>query len=100
MAPAEPMRDWVIGMDLGGTNIRAAEVDRTGRIGIVVNEAVDHTAGHMPFQQLIEVGRRLIDAVGTPPRAIGLGVTGPVDRMTAVIDNPYTRPASFQACGA
>ncbi len=90
------MGEWAVGIDLGGTNIRAAEVDRSGRAGILISQSVDHADDRAPFHQLTAVVRRLIDQVGTPPAGIGAGITGPVDHVTGVIDNPHTLPASLQ----
>jgi glucokinase len=91
------MGTWAVGVDLGGTNVRAAEVDDRGSVGLVVSEPVDHHAPAVPaFGQLISVIARVIAHRPDPPAGIGLGVTGPVDPITGVIANPYTLPASYQ----
>ena len=88
---------WAVGVDLGGTNVRAAEVDVQGGVALVVSEPVDHGATAVPaFGQLISVIAQVIAHRPDPPAGIGLGITGPVDPHTGVIANPYTLPPSYQ----
>jgi glucokinase len=88
---------WAVGVDLGGTNVRAAEIDDLGGVGLVISEPVDHQGPELPaFGQLISVISRVIAHRPDPPAGIGLGITGPVDPHTGVIANPYTLPASYQ----
>lgn len=88
---------WAVGVDLGGTNVRAAEVDDRGGVGLVVSEPVDHDGPATPaFGQLISVIAQVMAHRPDPPAGIGLGITGPVDPHTGVIANPYTLPASYQ----
>ncbi len=93
--PAEPT-GWAIGIDLGGTNVRAAEVAADGRVGRVIRERVDRDPAARPFAQLDRIVAALAGAAHRPPVGIGLGVTGPVDVRTGVIDNPHTLPAAYQ----
>jgi len=88
---------WAVGVDLGGTNIRAAEIDPAGTVGAFVSEPVDwHSPSTRPFGQLVGVVAQILSTRQEPPIGIGLGVTGPVDPMTGIIDNPFTLPASLQ----
>ncbi len=90
------MDTWAVGLDVGGTNMRAAEVRSDGSVGVVLTDPVDFSPG-VPFAQLTALTSRLLDAVPrTPPVGIGLGVTGPVDLVTGAVDNPHTLPASLQ----
>lgn len=90
------MDTWAVGLDVGGTNMRAAEVRSDGSVGVVLTDPVDYAPG-VRFAQLTALTSRLLDAVpGPPPRGIGVGVTGPVDPATGMIDNPHTLPASLQ----
>lgn len=92
------MAGWAVGVDLGGTNVRAAAVTRAGTTRRAVGEAVDRsgTPGP-PFGQLVAVVRRLLDGSGDgAPAGIGIGATGPADPVTGVIDNPHTLPPSMQ----
>ncbi|GLP80003.1 ROK family protein [Mycobacterium antarcticum] len=89
------MGNWAVGLDVGGTNMRAAEVRSDGSVGVVLKEPVDFSA-RVPFAQLTGLTKKLIDAVPSVPVGVGMGVTGPIDVTTGTIDNPYTLPASLQ----
>lgn len=89
---------WVVGIDLGGTNLRAAAVDASGEVLEHESEPVERSAGAArgSFAQMTDLVSRLIARRAHPPDAIGLGATGPVDRRTGEIDNPYTLPPALQ----
>ena len=95
---------WVMGVDLGGTNLRAAQVHPTGDIGITLQVAVDHSDHHdgrVPFQQLTDLLGDIVRAAQGQPdsgtlEAIGVSVTGPIDPVTGWVDNPHTLPAAMQ----
>jgi len=88
------MSRWAIGVDLGGTNIRAAEVDEDGTVGATASVPVNWSAEpEEPFAQLAAIVARVIDARDSLPEGIGVGATGPVDVSTGFIDNPHTLPA-------
>ncbi len=91
------MPQWAVGVDLGGTNIRAAGVDPDGLVGAVVSEPVDwQVPAQTPFLQLVSVISRVLQGRSDAPEAIGLGVTGPIDPDTGIIDNLFTLPPSLQ----
>jgi len=90
------MATWALGVDLGGTNVRAAEVNHLGQLGFTHSEPVDYDPARGSFDQLTAVVRRVLRHRSDPPIGIGLGVTGPVDPATGTIANPYTLPASYQ----
>jgi len=92
------LTDWVVGIDLGGTNIRVAKVNLLGDISESTFVEIDRTAkSQKNFQQIIEIVDTLIEAnEGTPPLGIGVGVTGPIDVRSGIIDNPFTLPEFFQ----
>lgn len=78
-----------LGLDLGGTQIKAGVVDAQGR---VLGRAVGPTgADHRPqavVTRLLDVGREAADAAGVAFEAlpaIGLGVPGPVDHGRGVV---------------
>jgi len=88
---------WAVGIDLGGTNVRAAQVDDTGAVGCVLTERLDPDRSVIPFAQLIDMTGALIEkAAGERPVGIGIGATGPVDSASGVIRNPDTLPGAFQ----
>src|ERR1700733_4294217 len=88
---------WAVGVDLGGTNVRAARVDEAGTVGSVLFEPLDPGRSTRPFAQLIDMIASLIEkAAGDPPVGIGVGATGPVDAARGVISNPDTLPGAYQ----
>jgi glucokinase len=85
--------DLFIGIDLGGTNVRAGAITADARL-INVKEAP--IEAHMGPKYGIEKISSLIESVvkETPQAvaAIGIGSTGPLDRERGAIQNPYTLP--------
>jgi len=79
---------WAIGIDLGGTNIKAAAVDVFGqpfnqvRVPTLVEQGVDGVV-----EQLAALVGELCGRVqvGGPPVGIGLGVPGTVDRENGFV---------------
>lgn len=94
----------VIGVDLGGTNLRAAQVHPTGEIGVTRQVPVDHRDDQRAtssFQQLTDLLGDMVRTIENEPGggsvdAIGISVTGPIDPVTGWVDNPHTLPASMQ----
>jgi len=70
-----------VGVDVGGTNIRAARIDRTGRLLELMIEPVVADRDGFAAQLL-----RLIGAVADrQTRGVGIGIPGRVDARTGVI---------------
>lgn len=91
------MAEYVIGMDIGGTNIVAAVV-RSADAQVVTRQSIPTLAergmedGLRRMQELIQ---RLVDESRiswTQIGGIGIGSTGPVDCVRGRIQNPYTLP--------
>jgi glucokinase len=82
-----------IGIDLGGTNVRAGVVTLDGQMkkwrDIPIEARLGPEAGLGRIIRLIE---QVSEDAGINPVAIGIGATGPVDRLRGVIQNPYTLP--------
>ena len=85
----------VIGIDIGGTNIAVAAVSPEGEI-------LSRTGGLTLPQKGPELGtKRIIKLIrkvqqnveGLKTIGIGIGCTGPIDRIKGVIHNPYTLPS-------
>jgi glucokinase len=91
---------WSVGIDIGGTNVRVAQVDSAGSVGCVVAEPVDgERRGGAAFGQLIDMVSELITkAGGEPPMGIGVGASGPVNPREGLIENPYTLPEAYHGC--
>ncbi len=84
----------VIGIDLGGTNVRAGILDRSGKLlgwaETPIEAARGPQAGLERTAGLVEQVRQAAGAVEL--LGIGIGSTGPVDREKGAIQNPYTLP--------
>jgi glucokinase len=90
--------NWAVGIDIGGTNVRVAQVDEAGTVGTVLAEPVDaNRRGGTGFGQLMDMVGMIIDKTAEePPVGIGIGATGPVDPRRGVIMNHYTLPDAYQ----
>ena len=75
----------VVALDIGGTNVRAALVDADGTI-LARRTAPTERDG---AGTLLALASEVVDPRVT---AIGIGVTGPVDHVSGVVDNPHTLP--------
>ncbi len=75
-----------IGLDLGGTRLKAAAVDRDGavRAGDVRDARAQESAA-APLAAMVDAVRALCERVGATPRAIGVGVPGAVDPATGIV---------------
>ena len=81
------MSAYSIGVDLGGTNLRAAAIDETGKVLARVSEAASFDAG--PEQVAGEIAR-VIDQVrqeigADGLRGVGIGVPGYIDMSSGVV---------------
>ena len=82
----------VIGVDLGGTHVRIVALDASAHIFVrrkILTEAArgaDHIIGAI-LSEILAIGAQKGVA---PLRALGIGVTGPVDMATGIVSNPYT----------
>ena len=83
----------LIGVDLGGTNVRAGAFSLEGEL--LHSEVTEIDAIKGPEAGLTRI-RGLIASViaqtGLKVQAIGIGSTGPLDRDRGLIRNPYTLP--------
>jgi glucokinase len=86
-------KDIFIGIDLGGTNVRAGSVTLKGELlacqDVPINARQGPQAGVERIAGLIT---RVAGQTGGRMQGIGLGSTGPVDRDLGAIQNPYTLP--------
>ncbi len=67
---ANPRAGFAIGMDLGGTKIRAALCDLVGDIITETTEATDRTGGLAVVSQLVRMSRVLAQTGGVPWRSV------------------------------
>jgi glucokinase len=86
--------DLFVGVDLGGTLVRAGLVSRQGQL--LDWQSMPIQARQGPQAGLARI-HRLIDRLVAKTdlsclKAIGIGSTGPLDRQRGTIQNPYTLP--------
>lgn len=88
MSQAVPI---LIGIDLGGTNVRAGAVSPKGELLNWSETLIEARRGP---QAGVERIAALVETVaaGRQILAIGIGATGPIDRERGAIQNPYTLP--------
>lgn len=81
----------VIGIDIGGTNVRMVATDGGGRIiGRTTMATASEQGPDLTLGRIVDAVRSQVSAAGEPFAAIGIGVTGPVDPSTGIVDNPHT----------
>ena len=88
------MKDTLyVGIDLGGTNIRATTLTPEGERGPTVRAALDDSKGtEGVIGQMTDLVDEILDAANGELAGIGLAVTGPVDIGTGIVSNPWTLP--------
>ena len=88
------MPDYTIGLDLGGTNLRAAAIDRDGRMLDKISGATNFTAGRdAVLSDIASAILKLRDKHGPSGLAgIGIGVPGFIRMMQGVITNSPNMP--------
>ncbi len=81
----------VAGIDIGGTGTKIALVDAQGTI--LARTAIPTDPGRGPedtLRRIVAAVRGLAAGEGRQIAGLGVGVTGPVDPLSGVVDNPYT----------
>src|SRR5215472_10769190 len=88
------MADYTIGMDLGGTNLRAAAIDMDGRMLDKISGATNFTEGREAVLSDITAAiSRLRDKHGASGLAgIGLGIPGFIRMKEGVISGSNNLP--------
>lgn len=83
----------LIGIDLGGTNVRAGAVTSDGQLlnwkVVPIGAARGPETGLQTITSLID---EVVTQANQPVLALGVGSTGPLDRQRGCIQNPYTLP--------
>lgn len=79
-------KNWSIGIDLGGTKIKAARVDESGTIRNEMEEETDVSGGVEAIQgQIAKLAQKLTEAASTEPVSLGIGVAGQIDKQTGAV---------------
>ena len=83
----------IITADIGGTHIRVGLITPDGEIiarhSIRTCSERGADAGIGDVVRMIDV---LLSQSSDPLTGIGIAVTGPIDRASGIVDNPYTLP--------
>ena len=86
----------VVGIDLGGTQLRVAVADNRGRVRTVVREATEaHRGRQHVIDRIVGAVASALDQDGTPARrvsALGIGLPGPVDPAAGLVLSPANLP--------
>ncbi len=83
----------LVGIDLGGTNVRAGAVTMAGELVARQECPIEARQGPQAgVEKIAGLITRVADEAGGRLQAIGIGSTGPVDRDLGAIQNPYTLP--------
>lgn len=87
------MAGVLVGIDLGGTNVRAGLVSPGGKLLRWKGSPIQAQLGPQPgVERISALVHSLVEEAGSPILGIGIGSTGPVDRRLGAIQNPYTLP--------
>jgi glucokinase len=88
------MDQVIIGVDLGGTVVRAASFDSRGRLLVVHATPIEAARGPEVGLGTIEglIGKVLAESEAKELLGIGIGSTGPLDPIQGLINNPFTLP--------
>jgi glucokinase len=79
-------KSWAMGIDLGGTKVEIAEVDREGNLGRSKRVPTEAFRGPAEVKKkLAEDIKNFIKQAGSPPLGIGIGVAGVVDPRRGVV---------------
>ena len=91
-------RKYIIGVDLGGTWIRAALSDEKGKIMEKVQEKVDISSEKAISNQIVKIVRILCNKSGvdvTSLEGVGIASAGPLDIKEGALINPTNLPFNY-----
>ncbi len=87
------MDGMVIGIDLGGTMVRAGAVERNGHILSLGETTIQASEGPQAgLERITWLIKTIVKKTDVPLLGIGIGSTGPLDIERGAIQNPYTLP--------
>ena len=88
------MERVIVGVDLGGTIVRAGAFDLQGRLLAVQETPIEARRGPEPgLRRIRELVEEVLAEAGDHSLAgIGIGATGPLDSVRGTINNPFTLP--------
>jgi predicted NBD/HSP70 family sugar kinase len=89
----KPVQGVLIGIDLGGTNVRAGAITQDGHLLNWQDRPIEAARGpDVGLQTITQLADKVASQAGQPIAALGVGSTGPLDRQRGCIQNPYTLP--------
>ena len=88
------MADVVIGIDLGGTIVRAGAIDAGANLLTTNQTPIEaHQGPQAGLARIVSIIKKTISDCGNRNLVgIGIGCTGPLDPIRGTIQNPYTLP--------
>jgi glucokinase len=79
-------KPWALGVDLGGTKIELAQMDREGNIGLSERMPTEGWRGPREVKRrLAETAEKFIARAGSAPEGLGIGVAGLVDPQRGAV---------------
>lgn len=86
----------LVGIDLGGTQLRVVVADDRGRLRTIVRRPTEAARGRQHvIDRIVEAVGDALEEDGTPPRrvrALGIGLPGPVDPAAGLVISPVNLP--------
>jgi glucokinase len=77
---------WAIGVDLGGTKVEVAQVDREGQVRQRLRRATDVKDGPAAIEaEIVAAVRELHESTGSSPAGVGVGVAGQIEPASGVV---------------
>jgi len=87
------MESIVVGIDIGGTMVRAGAVEKGGNILLLEEIKILANEGpQLGIKRIIHQIESIVNKTGLRLAGIGIGCTGPLDLKRGAIQNPYTLP--------
>ena len=87
------MTKVVVGIDLGGTYVRAGVFTAHGELVHTLQLPIEaHLGGAAGVQRIISLVEQVLKGATGELVGIGFGSTGPLDPLQGLIQNPYTLP--------
>jgi len=88
-----PEKNILIGIDIGGTNVRAGAVTAQGELLNWRDAKIEADRGpDFGLNVIVDLVENVVTEAGLSVAALGIGSTGPLDRERGCIQNPYTLP--------
>ena len=88
-----PEKSILIGIDIGGTNVRVGAVTAQGELLNWKDAKIEAARGpDFGLKVIVDLVQAVITEAGLSVTALGIGSTGPLDRERGCIQNPYTLP--------